>query len=136
VLVFSAFHHGAMLSLQGDIHHWTPVLDHFDAFLEEAAARSDVQLLSRGPGLQPEQPFPADTIEAVLGVTCALLENCSNARAVYNSSEVSSTKACMHVWLAHAAADAGRHTAAQRAQRAMPTSLSADASLLVPAASD
>lgn len=74
--------------MQGDINHWVPVLDHFDAFLEKyVSTRADVQLKLGEEGEVEDSPFPTDDVLAVLRATCSILENCSN-KGAYNSSEV------------------------------------------------
>lgn len=90
--------HAVWPCLQGDINHWVPALDHFDAFLEECTTkRADVQLKLGEEGVPSDPAFPIDSCLAVLNATCVLLENCSN-KAAYNSSEVRT------VWLARPAA--------------------------------
>lgn len=74
----------ACLCTQGDVHHWIPLLDHFDAFFEQyVAPRPDLKLVYDG---EEPPPFPTDDVLAVLGVTTAVLEHCSN-KHLYNSYE-------------------------------------------------
>ena len=85
------------------MHHWVPLLDHFDAFLEAyIKGRVDLTLEYGDPAdasspqpPQPQQaaellPFPTQAVLEILRVTTLLLEGCSN-KHLYNSYEVSST---------------------------------------------
>lgn len=75
------------------MHHWVPLLDHFDAYLERHVKdRHDLALRVEGEGGAdgggpPDPPFPAADLLAVLRVTTTILENSSN-KHLYNSFEV------------------------------------------------
>ena len=73
-------------ALQGDFNHWTPLFNHFDAFLEKhTTPRQDLQLdWTDGT---PDPPVPTAEVLAILRVTAAILENCSN-KHLYQSTEV------------------------------------------------
>ncbi len=74
---------------QGDLSHWTAVLNHFDDFFEKhIKPRADIQLKG-AEGSAGDPPFPAATCLAVLKATAVILENCGN-KHLYQSYEVSS----------------------------------------------
>ena len=75
------------VSLQGDIYLWAALFSHFDALFEKHIKhRPDIQLDSEAKG--PVEPFPTQSVEAILRVTGTILENCSNKHN-YDSYEVS-----------------------------------------------
>jgi hypothetical protein len=97
-------------TLQGDIHHWIPLLDHFDAFFQQhiqgrhdlqldygdadqqggspgGAAAAQQQAAGQGGEVAADPVFPTVAVLEVLRVTTLLLEGCSN-KHLYNSYEV------------------------------------------------
>jgi hypothetical protein len=60
------------------------LLDEFDAVLEAAAGRPDVQLSDAAPA----GPFPSAAVLAVLSATAAIFESCSSNKQLYASFEV------------------------------------------------
>ena len=74
--------------MQGDVHHWIPLLDHFDAYFEKHLKdRSDLQLKVESEDAQ-DPPFPSAAVVGILRATAAILEH-SNNKHLYNSFEVS-----------------------------------------------
>jgi E3 ubiquitin-protein ligase HUWE1 len=96
-------------TLQGDIHHWIPLLDHFDAFFQQhiqgrhdlqldygdadqqggspgGAAAAQQQAAGQGGEVAADPVFPTVAVLEVLRVTTLLLEGCSN-KHLYNSYE-------------------------------------------------
>ena len=64
---------------QGDLMHWVPVLNHFDAFFEtHVAAREDEDAKKKS--------FPAEPTRWIVRASCVILENCAN-KHVYDSCE-------------------------------------------------
>lgn len=90
------------VGLQGDIYHWLPLLNHFDAFFDEVVLPNkslhlwcDDEMSAAGLDLAQQQKldqnFPVTDCLAVLRVTAVLLDNCSNKQlfASYEVSEIS-----------------------------------------------
>ena len=69
---------------QGDLMHWVPVLNHFDAFFEAHVAPRGEETLSSVSPLGA--PFPAEPARWIVRASCVLLENCAN-KHVYGSCE-------------------------------------------------
>jgi len=73
---------------QGDFHHWVALFNHFDALFDELLKpRADLRLQYDAPEAEADAPFPSSTVVAVLRVTAAILENCSN-KHLYQSYDV------------------------------------------------
>lgn len=65
------------------MHHWVPLLDRFDEYLEKhVGGRRDLAVDFSG-GVQ-DPPFPEKDVEAILRVTAAILEHSSN-KHLYSS---------------------------------------------------
>lgn len=73
---------------RGDLHHYVPLLDAIDAYLEGVLrGRADIELRPPEPGAPPDPPLPVPGLAAALRATTALLELCSN-KHLYASQEV------------------------------------------------
>lgn len=80
-------HACAARGLQGDLHHWIPLLNHFDSILEELIKAHPELSTPGAAGAAARPPFPVDLCVAVLRTTALILENCSN-KHLYLSYEV------------------------------------------------
>ena len=70
------------------MHHWVPLLDYFDAYLEsQVKGRRELGLEYEAAAAAAQPPFPSEGVLAVLRATAAILEHCSN-KHLYNSYEV------------------------------------------------
>ena len=73
---------------QKDLHHWIPLLNHFDAYLEKMlSGRQDLVLSDLSK--PPETELPTRNLLAVLKTTCVLLRVCAQ-KHIYRSLEVRS----------------------------------------------
>eukprot|EP00228_Micromonas_bravo_P001410 CAMPEP_0203008234 /NCGR_PEP_ID=MMETSP1401-20130829/7455_1 /ASSEMBLY_ACC=CAM_ASM_000894 /TAXON_ID=38833 /ORGANISM="Micromonas pusilla, Strain CCAC1681" /LENGTH=134 /DNA_ID=CAMNT_0049749895 /DNA_START=157 /DNA_END=557 /DNA_ORIENTATION=- len=73
---------------KGDLMHWVPVLNHFDAFFEtHVAAREDEDANKNSPQTGfASASFPAEPTRWIVRASCVILENCAN-KHVYDSCE-------------------------------------------------
>ena len=141
--------------VQGDVHHWTPLLDHFDSFFEtyikdrrdlqltygassdaagggaSGAAAAQQQLGQGGLGGQLGPPFPGQAVLQVLRVTTLILEGCSN-KHLYNSYEASVPVLPVLPGLYHSAVLLAVHTASDQAVPLCPASAATETCSLAP----
>lgn len=83
--------HAISHALQRDLHHWIPLLNHFDDYLEKllyGRAEMDLRDISKE---EPAAEFPKRNVLSILTTTCTLLRICLH-KQLYNSLEVCYTK--------------------------------------------
>ncbi|KAL7269455.1 E3 ubiquitin-protein ligase tom1 [Rhizina undulata] len=67
---------------RGDLYHWIPLLNRFDALLEEQVAKYK---LKDGPQITPWEETDETLVKGILAFSRILVENCGN-RSLYASS--------------------------------------------------
>lgn len=78
-----------LMVLQRDLHHWIPLLNHFDDYLEKllyGRTELDLRDLSKP---ESDTEFPKRNVLSILTTTCTLLRTCLH-KQLYNSLEVCS----------------------------------------------
>ena len=84
----SNFFADRQFAVQGDFYHWVALINRFDAWFEaHVKPRYELNLVFEEPESPPEKDLQVDTVVAILRVTSAILENCSN-KHLYHSYEV------------------------------------------------
>lgn len=79
--------HDQYCVLQRDLHHWIPLLNHFDDYLERTLyGRADIDLRDLSKP-EPEADFPKRNVLSILKTTWTLLRTCLH-KQLYNSLEV------------------------------------------------